>query len=178
MNITVMQRPGRLKYLLEQKGFSKTKSEDLIYKYWITIKNYDIKDAVKFIVENESNNNMSNGLLVTPSNVRELDNYVLYRVWKEATTKRERSLAMKEIKRRQSEGNMVTVHDSNSLDNNRQHELLSNIYYGGALVYTGKDPEIIDTLNKLVSKKLIVKKGDRYTASRRAKTVLESSNYF
>ena len=49
---------------------------------------------------------MSHGLTITASNVKDLDNYVLYRVWKEATTKRERSLAMKEIKRRQKLNNM------------------------------------------------------------------------
>jgi hypothetical protein len=53
---------------------------------------------------------MSNSLKITASNVKELDNYVLYRVWKEATTKKERSLAMKEIKRRQKLGNMVESH--------------------------------------------------------------------
>jgi hypothetical protein len=46
-------------------------------------------------------------LVINSSNVKELDNYVLYRVWNEATTKRERSLAMKEIKRRQKMGNMA-----------------------------------------------------------------------
>ncbi len=58
---------------------------------------------------------MSQGLLVTSSNVKELDNYVLYRVWKEATTKKERSLAMKEIKRRQSLGNMVDSHKTSKI---------------------------------------------------------------
>ncbi len=47
---------------------------------------------------------------ITASNVKQFDNYVLYRIWQEATTKKERSLAMKEIKRRQSEGNMSNGH--------------------------------------------------------------------
>ncbi len=54
--------------------------------------------------------NMSGSMVVTASNVKELDNYTLYRVWSEATTARERSLAMKEIKRRQKMGNMAVSH--------------------------------------------------------------------
>ncbi|MBS3991118.1 MAG: hypothetical protein KGZ51_03530 [Erysipelothrix sp.] len=65
---------------------------------------------------------MSHGLTVTASNVKDLDNYVLYRVWKEATTKRERSLAMKEIKRRQGLGNMVESHSTKKFTRKQEVE--------------------------------------------------------
>ncbi len=49
---------------------------------------------------------------VTKGNIKKFDNYVLYRIWSEATTKSERSLAMTEIKRRQRQGNMVKTSDN------------------------------------------------------------------
>jgi len=49
-------------------------------------------------------------LRITASNIKNFDNYVLYRISQEATTKHERDLAKKEIKHRQNQGNMVQTH--------------------------------------------------------------------
>lgn len=65
-------------------------------------------------------------IVVDSKNIRQFDNYVLYRIWNEATTKKERSLAMKEIKRRQAEGNMVS---SRKVNRKTSIKLRSNGYY-------------------------------------------------